>query len=186
LAWYLGRVQLRWIPLLWLAIACNAKPGGTAEAGATATPQLRVYAATSPRLVVDAATAPKCVVTYSCGISHPGLGSTHDVVSVDLGTCTKTVSHARGPYREDEPPPRELPPPPPATKLAADTCSKLRAQLCEIHDVDLLEARESARMDSTACTLDARCPDPVLSVQRQSLDGSNRVVRLIVALQSAR
>lgn len=139
----------------------------------------------TPRRFVDTASAAKCTLSYYCGLSHPGLGSTSDLIAADLAQCTKTVSHSSRPY-EEAPRPASPPPPPPKKKLAAATCRDLAKMLSEITDRDVREAREAARRDTRACKLHAACPEELFSVQRQTLTGQSPVVKLILALHSAR
>ena len=160
-----------------------------ATSGAATSDAATSDAATSdapPRRLVDSSKAPKCTLTYHCGLSHPGLGRTSDAVTIDLGACSKTVTRSSVPY-EPLPLPRDRPPaPPPKTKLARATCADLARRVGSITDRDASEAQESARRDSTACLLEARCPEQLIVVQRQSLSGSSPVVQLIQAMHAAR
>lgn len=182
---------MRPLLIVMLATACNPSRHGGADAGSSGihagTDASAGSADVAARRLVDAALAGKCTLTYHCGLSHPGLGSSSNAVSVDLAACTKTVTSSSGRYDQAEaPPPRTPPPPPPKTPLTPATCAALEQLVSEITDVDAREAQESAQVDTTACRLSARCPHELISVQRQSYSGVSRVEKLIVALQSAR
>ena len=158
-----------------VSIGCNpgARARGDAAAGASG--------GVPP--VVDEATARSCTLTYTCGLSHPGLGSYSRSTSVDLGTCEKTVATSSGNFGEpgDASAGRSA--------VSAAECLRLQKLLGEVTDDDARRAAEAAQMDSTACTLDVSCkagPRPKITVQRQSLEGSLRVVVLIRALQAAK
>jgi len=154
--------------------------------------------------LVDAATARRCTLTYHCGLHHPGLTQVDNDLSVDLASCKRSRLYRSEPPRrrgtlnmpprqplgfpgEDLPSPRSQSiPKPETTPLSRAGCERLRTLLTQVTGNDTREAREAARMDSMACTLSAQCPDPRWSVQRQTLDGDNRVVGLIRALHSTR
>lgn len=184
------RVRTGAVLLAALLAACSRGQPGSPDAGSGRVgPERRDDDASpaSPRRLVDAGTAQKCTLTYHCGLSHPGLGRTSNEVAIDLVACTKTVTRSSLPYEDDPPPPPDRPPVPPVKKaLASATCADLAKRVSEITDRDEREAQESARMDTTACSLTVSCPEQLISVQRQSLTGPSPVVKLIQAMHSAR
>lgn len=137
--------------------------------------------------VVDAKVAATCTVVYSCGLSHPGLGTSLDAVAVDLAKCTRTKRSEHGPYDGDGPSAVASPPPPPPVPEAvpADQCRRVLALVTAITATDARDAQEAAHVDSTACDLDVVCPPDgasKLRVQRQTTSGGSRVEQLIRAL----
>ncbi len=72
------------------AIACDS-----GAKVATPTPTSSVSSADSPR-AIDPQLVGRCVVTYSCGMSHPGLGTHSNVRIVNLETCTRTITFDEG------------------------------------------------------------------------------------------
>ena len=140
-----------------------------------------------PVALVGAGTVRSCTASYSCGMSHPGLGSWSRTTSVDFATCTKTVASESGPFDAPPPPPgqtsdastsssRSTPVPPPE-------CARLQALVTSITADDARREMESAQMDSTACDLTVTCGTATLvSVQRQSPTGPGPVAKLIAAL----
>jgi hypothetical protein len=149
------------------------------------------------RPVLDEKLAATCVVTYSCGLSHPGLGTSLTATSVDLATCTRTTRSESGPYVDAEPlspaprsaplAPRPAPPPPspPPGSLPADQCRHVLALVMAITPSDARAAQESAHVDSTACDLEVACPPnnaSKLRIQRQTTSGKSRVEELIRSL----
>lgn len=184
------RVRARAALLAALLVACSRGQPGSPDAGSGSVGlegELVDASPAPPRRLVDPGTAQKCTLTYHCGLSHPGLGRTSNVVSIDLAACTKVVTSSSGPYEDDLPrPPGPPPAPPPKTTLAPATCADLAKRVGEITDRDAREAQESARMDTAACSLAVSCPEQLMSVQRQSLTGPSPVVKLIQAMHSAR
>lgn len=141
----------------------------------------------SERPILDAKVAATCVVTYSCGLSHPGLGTSLDEVSVDLSKCTRSKRSENGPYESNVPnqPARPAPPPPPPVPLPADQCRRVLALVSTITPSDARDAQESAQIDSTACDLEVLCPPGNASkvrIQRQTTAGKSRVEELIRSL----
>ena len=63
-----------------------------------------------------------CTVTFSCGLSHPGLGSSSRTTSVDLGKCERASWSESGPYNPTSP---RNPPKKTITKLAKAACDHL-------------------------------------------------------------
>jgi hypothetical protein len=137
--------------------------------------------------LIDAKLATMCVVTYSCGLSHPGLGTSLDAVSVDLAKCTRTKRSESGPYESEVPvsPQAKAPSPPPPVPIPPAQCRRVAALVSAITPSEARDAKESAHIDSTACGLDVVCPPdtaPKLRIQRQTTSGKSRVEELIRSL----
>lgn len=133
--------------------------------------------------IVDVALAATCTISFDCGQSHPGLGTSANTRAADLATCTRTTSSFAGPYDGGSPATGTPKPPPVATKIPADQCRDLAALLATITDLDVAAAQESAQMDSIACGLRVVCGGvDKLRVQRQTTSGSTRIEQLIRAL----
>ncbi len=172
------------VALVFFAVAaCNPKSSVSASAAASSS-------ASAPAFVVDDATVPACTLAYSCGLSHPGLGSSSRTTTIDFATCTRTTESESGPW-----PSANAPPPRPdasartshksSTQLSAADCARVRAALTAVTPTDARDAQESAHMDSEACGLSLSCkgdPAPRMSVQRQTTSGSSRVEALIRAV----
>ncbi len=107
--------------------------------------------------VVDAATVPSCTIAYSCGLSHPGLGSSSHTTSIDFATCERTSATESGPFRSDVPIARGDASARVSTKstthLASADCARVRDVLTSVTPTDARAAQESAQMDTEACGL---------------------------------
>jgi hypothetical protein len=164
--------------------ACNQKSSVSASAAASSS------ATSAPAVVVDDATVPACTLSYSCGLSHPGLGSSSRTTTIDFATCTRTTESESGPWSSaNAPPPRAdasaRSSTKSTTKLSSADCARVRAALTAVTQADAKAAQESAQMDTEACGLTLQCkgdPAPRLSVQRQSTAGPSRVEMLIRAV----
>ncbi len=129
------------------------------------------------RGVIDSASVNTCIVDYTCGLSHPGLGTSSRSTRVDLATCTRSTSTESHAYEEKTSPPQTT-----SAVLGPGKCDRVRAALLAVTSDDARREQEAAQMDSTACTLTATCGDasaPKISVQRQSLTGTGHVTLLI-------
>jgi hypothetical protein len=173
--------------LLLLALAaCHSKGpvGGDAA-------QI-VDAAAAPAFVVDDATVPGCTLAYTCGLSHPGLGSSSRTTTVDFATCTRTTASESGPWHDDAPARPDASARTSTTsraQLSPADCARLRAALTAVTRSDTIEASESAHMDSEACGLSLTCKGdavPRMNVQRQTTSGASRVEALIRAVLGVR
>jgi len=123
-----------------------------------------------------------CTATFSCGLSHPGLGSSHRTYSVDLGKCERAYWAESGPYDPTSP---RNPPKKTITKLDKADCDRLRDFAAALGPSDRTAAMESAHMDSEACGLTITCPGEDkarFDVQRQTLSGPTRVEQTIRAV----
>lgn len=167
------------LALALLAIAGCSRPSSVAsdpqpaEAGTT---------------VVDDATAGSCTVTYSCGLSHPGLGSSSRTTTVDLATCEKAHATESGPF-ESAPSPVQDASAHQSTRstthLSSADCARVRAAVVAVTKDDARAAQESAQIDTEACGLTLQCKGDSaarLSVQRQTTTGPSRVEKLIRAV----
>ncbi len=147
--------------------------------------------ATSARALVDDKSIGACQLSYSCGLSHPGLGSSSRTTWIDFATCVETRSSESGPFEA-------IPAPPGSSDASTRTsssshvapaeCARLQKLTTAITDEDAKREQEPALVDTEACTLTLTCPpdaQPKISVQRQSLTGVGAVVTLINAMQSA-
>ena len=152
-------------------------------------PVQREQSTVAPRPValVDAGTVRSCKASYSCGMSHPGLGTWSRTTSVDFATCTKTVASESGPFN--------APPPPPGHTSDASTSSssstlfpaaewaRLQALVTALTAEDARRESEIAQIDTTACDLTVTCGTATLvTVQRQSRTGPGPVAKVIAAL----
>jgi len=142
--------------------------------------------------MVDETTVRACTLSYGCGLSHPGLGTSMRRTSIDFATCTKTVSSESGPF-ERSPGPLGRSDASTHTSSSAPVspteCVRLQKLTAAITGEDAKRESESAQVDTEACDLTLACPpdsQPKFSVQRQSLTGAGAVVTLIDALQRAR
>ena len=180
-----------WLALVMLAACDHAK---SASVDRTAT-QAASTAPSARRSIVDAGAARACTLSYACGLSHPGLGTSSNTTSVDFATCEMTRSSFSGPFEEPNP---LLGPSgvsdastskSSTTRLAHADCDRLVELTASITQDDLGKAQESAQVDTTACTLSLMCAsDPsrwAFQVQRQSLTGGGAVVNLLHALLAA-
>jgi hypothetical protein len=144
-------------------------------------------AATQVQVAFDAmaiAPAPimSCTVTFSCGLSHPGLGSSSRTTSVDLAKCERASWSESGPYNPTSP---RNPPVKTITKLAQAQCDRVRALASSLGPADATAAMESAQVDSEACGLSIMCPgepNDRFRVQRQTTTGATRVEQTIRAV----
>jgi hypothetical protein len=178
-----------------LLVACR-RPAPVPAPVATDAPPASVTVATSaaPRSsatpYVDVRALDTCTLTYQCGLSHPGLGTTSDATELRFATCDKTVSSYSGPWRDAPPSPNAVKQSKTVTKVAAATCTRLREMTAAITPADVDAAQESAVVDSTACGLSLDCGADAggrrFDAQRQSLHGPLRVVQLAIALQAAK
>jgi hypothetical protein len=165
-----------------LLVACDRTQHPSADLVASATPA---------RALVDDKSIGACQLSYNCGLSHPGLGSSSRTTSIDFATCVATRSSQSGPF---EPTPGPFGPSDASThtssssNIAPAECTRLQKLTTAITDEDAKREQEPALVDTEACTLTLTCPPdarPKISVQRQSLTGGGAVVTLINALQSA-
>lgn len=125
-----------------------------------------------------------CTVTFSCGLSHPGLGSSSRTTSVDLSKCERAYWSESGPYDPTSP---RNPPKKTITKLTKAACDHLSDLAGALGPADATAAMESAHMDSEACGLSIMCPGDAerFRVQRQTTWGGSRVEQTIRAVQGA-
>ena len=139
-------------------------------------------------VVVDDATVPSCTVSYQCGLSHPGLGSSSRTTSVDMSTCTRTTSSESHAYERTPPPPSDKDASArssSSTKLSSADCARIRAALTALTQADARAAQESAHVDTEACSVSLDCKGDAasrLDVQRQTITGPSRVEELIRAV----
>ena len=155
------------------ATSSVALPSGSTTATASAT-----ASAAPPSPITD------CSVQFSCGLSHPGLGSSSRTSSVDLGKCERTSWSESGPYNPTSP---RNPPTKTITKLAKPACDRLRDLAASLGPADARAASESAHIDSEACGLTITCTGDAgdtqrFSVQRQTTTGGTRVEQAIRAV----
>lgn len=169
-----------------------ALAGCSRQSSVTSDPDTAQATATKPGAgtpVVDDATAGSCTVTYSCGLSHPGLGSSSRTTSVDFATCERTAATESGPFQSNVPTAFGDG----ATRLSTNStthlssadCARVRAAAVALTQEDARAAQESAHIDTEACGLTLACkgePAPRLSVQRQTTTGPSRVEKLIRAV----
>jgi hypothetical protein len=168
----------------------TATPSATATASATTATAASSSASSSPAVattVVDVATLPKCTLVHSCGLSHPGLGSSSRSTSIELATCMRNQATSSGPWHEQPSPTGQSQTKSTSTKsvLAPIACTHLKDLLTSVTQDDVRDARESAKMDSEACSLELSCtgdPAPRLRVQRQTTSGTSRVEQVIRAM----
>jgi uncharacterized protein YukE len=131
---------------------------------------------------VDAGPITACGVSFSCGLSHPGLGSSSRTTSVDLGKCERTSWSESGPWRPTRP---RKPPEKTTSKVAATDCERLRDLASTLGPADARAASESAHMDSEARSLSIMCAGDAAArfdVQRQTTTGATRVEQTIRAV----
>ena len=133
----------------------------------------------------DAGPITACTVTFTCGLSHPGLGSGERTTSVDLGKCERASWSESGPYDPTSP---RNPPEKTITKVAQAECDRLRALAASLGPADAREAQESAHIDMEACGLTITCSGETnarFDVQRQTTTGRTRVEQTIRAVLGA-
>jgi hypothetical protein len=183
------RPHFAWLLLLLAGCRHPAPAPADAAIATTTTAAPSAVPSSSATPYVDVTALDACTLTYQCGLSHPGLGTTSDATALRFATCDKTVSSYRGPWRDAPPSSKAVKESKRVTKIASPTCKRLREMTAAITPADVAAAQESAIMDSTACGLSLDCADDAgrrFDVQRQSLSGPLRVVRLVVALQAAK
>ena len=158
----------------------------TASVGA---PQpLPSVSATVPATIDAAPAGPitACTATFTCGLSHPGLGSSMRATSVDLGKCERASWSESGPYDPTSP---RNPPPKTITKVAKPDCDRLLDLASSLGPSDRAAAMESAHVDTEACSLSITCAGDAsarFDVQRQTTTGATRVEQTIRAVLGAR
>lgn len=173
--------------VLVLVVACTKHEDQQATSGVPET----LPSAPSASVAASAPAAPSvpitaCTVTFRCGLSHPGLGSSSRTYSVDLGKCERAYWSESGPYNPTSP---RNPPQKTITKLTKADCDRVRDLAASLGPADRTAAMESAHMDSEACGLSITCADEAkerFDVQRQTTTGSTRVEQTIRAVMGAR
>lgn len=121
-------------------------------------------------------------------MSHPNLGSYSNARTVDLATCTRTVTHDAEPDGQQMPLPGGKPSGEHTRTSEAvlpERCAEIAKLLAAITVADAVAGREAAKIDTEACVLDVSCPQDgpsKLSVQRQTTSGTSAVERLLKAL----
>ena len=164
-------------------IASTACDGGAK----VATPPTTSTTTADSQRAIDPQLVGRCVATYSCGMSHPGLGSYSNARIVDLATCTRTVTRDNGPW-EGEAQHNDAQAGEHTRHTEALTpgqCAEIAKLLAAITVADAAAAQESAQHDTQACGLDVSCPQggpSKLRIQRQTTSGASRVEQLLRAL----
>lgn len=133
--------------------------------------------------MIDVGNVVRCAASFTCGLSHPGLGSSTNSTMVDLGTCERTVTSSSGPY-EATPTPRDAAPKPTPIKLDTATCQRIATAAAAVTKAETLH-HEPAQMDTAACTVELTCGTDhqvVYSVQRQTTQIADHVSALITAI----
>ena len=139
-------------------------------------------ASAAPATLLDVEAASRCEVSYGCGMSHPGLGTSMQSTTIDLGACTKTTATTSGPFNGP------LDASSATIAIQPAHCASLKGLVSAITTEDAKHEQEPAHVDTPACTLTVTCKpsaSPVIRVQRQTLTGSGNVTKLIQGIQRA-
>jgi hypothetical protein len=145
-------------------------------------PSTSIPAPTFDAIAITPAPIMSCTVTFSCGLSHPGLGSSSRTTSVDLAKCERASWSESGPYNPTSP---RNPPKKTITKVAKAECDRVNDLAGSLGPADATAAMESAQIDREACSLSITCPGETndrFRVQRQTTTGATRVEQTIRAV----
>lgn len=176
---------------LRIAIAISIAHAACDSGAKVATQQATSKPAPGSPPAIEPHLVSSCVARYGCGMSHPGLGSYENARSVDLATCTRTVTFDEAPDNAPLAPPGSAAPGTHTSKtdaLPADRCAEIAKLLAAITAADAAAAQEAAQVDTQACILDVMCPQggpSKLRIQRQTTSGGSRVERLLQALSGS-
>jgi hypothetical protein len=171
--------------ILVVLVACTKHDEPTSSVGVAPTATETPTATATITASASAPTAPQppitaCTAAFTCGMSHPGLGSHSRTSSVDLGTCERASWSESGPYDPTSP---RNPPTKTITKLTKADCDRLRDLASSLGPADQRAAMESAHVDMEACDLSITCGDVQrFRVQRQTTTGGTRAEQTIRAV----
>jgi len=173
-------MEIAFALVLVFFVACTKR-----EEQATTQSLPSVTATASSSAPASAGPITDCSVTFECGLSHPGLGSSSRTTSVDLGKCERSSWSESGPYDPTSP---RNPPKKTITAVAKSDCDRLRNLASLLGPDDARAASESAHVDMEACSLSIDCagdaqPAGRFRVQRQTTTGGTRVEQTIRAVQ---
>jgi hypothetical protein len=166
-------------PTSSVGVAPTPLPSAAASTTTSAT------ASAAPVVAADAGPITNCTASFTCGLSHPGLGTSSRTTSVDLGKCERASWSESGPYNPTSP---RNPPTKTITKVAKAQCDRLRDLVSSLGPSDRTAAMESAHIDSEACGLTIMCTGEEkarFEVQRQTTSGATRAEQTIRAIQGA-